>query len=256
MTVGNVRAILGVQLDVVTTDDVYAWCDAVLNSGGFHHVVTPNPEFLLAAKSHLKFRQVLNRADLKLPDGFGLRLLSLVTPGPTLPERITGIDTIELLARLCAEKKKRLGLLGGKHSVAKLAADRLRHRFPGLDVHGFPDIGVLKVVSDQSEKILSMIHAERPDVLLVGLGSPLQDLWIDHFRSSLEGITIAMGVGGAFDFLSDRIPRAPRWMQRMGLEWCFRLWQQPSRLRRILRATIAFPCAVFAEQWSLRLKHL
>lgn len=242
------RTLLGVRLHAITHQEVQRWCDVVLANGGFHHIVTPNPEFLLEAAQNVRFRSILNGADLRLPDGAGLRLLSLLTPGPIIPERITGIDTIEIIAKICQIQHKRIVLFGGRNQVAEQAADSLARRYPGLKAMGLPDVGSLRQPNEREEEIIPMVIGARPDVLLVALGSPLQDLWIDAHRSILKNVTLAMGVGGSFDFLSGRIARAPRWMQKAGVEWFFRLCREPRRWRRILRATIVFPWKVLTHR--------
>jgi N-acetylglucosaminyldiphosphoundecaprenol N-acetyl-beta-D-mannosaminyltransferase len=209
-------------------DGALARIEAFVVSGGHHVVATVNPEFVMRAHDDRDFARVLEKADLCLADGSGV-VWAARRQGCELVEPVTGVDLVPPLAALCARQGFRLFLLGAAPGVANDLAARLRAEHPGLQVASYA--GSPEASSDA--ETVSRINAERPNVLLVAYGSPKQELWIDRVGEKLEGVAVAIGVGGAFDFLTGRVPRAPRWMRRAGMEWLFRLANQPWRIRRM-----------------------
>lgn len=195
-----------------------------------HQIATTNPEFVMAAQRDSAFRQVLHEADLCLPDGVGL-LYAARRQGRPLPERVPGSELVYELAGLAAQEGWRLFLLGAAPGVAEEAARRLQQRFPGLRIAGTyagsPDTA-------ENESIVQRINASRADLLFVAYGAPRQDKWIARNREALTTVRVAMGVGGALDFITGRAVRAPRWVQKLGLEWLHRLLHEPWRWRRML----------------------
>jgi N-acetylglucosaminyldiphosphoundecaprenol N-acetyl-beta-D-mannosaminyltransferase len=197
--------------------------------GGPHHIVTVNPEFIMTAGENAEFRDVLNAADLAIPDGMGIVHAARVL-GKPIRERVTGVDLVERFAGVAAARGYRLFLLGASPGIAERAAAVLADAWPGLVVAGTyagsPD-------PCEEEKICRMIRKAHPDVLLVAYGSPKQDLWIARTRERVR-VPVSMGVGGAFDYIAGVVNRAPVWVQNLGLEWSFRLMNQPERWRRML----------------------
>jgi len=170
---------------------------------------------------------VLESAGLCLPDGMGV-VWAARRQGCALRETVSGVDLIEPLAAMCARRGFRLFLLGAAPGVAGELAATLRLAHPTLEVashSGGPEPA-------QEAEALKLIHEHGSQVLLVAFGAPAQELWIDRLRNRL-GVAVAIGVGGAFDFLTGRVPRAPAWMRKAGLEWLFRLVRQPWRIRRM-----------------------
>jgi N-acetylglucosaminyldiphosphoundecaprenol N-acetyl-beta-D-mannosaminyltransferase len=129
---------------------------------------------------------------------------------------------------MCAQRHFRLFLLGASPGVAADLASRLRAEHPRLEVEAHPG----SPAPSSDAETLALIHRHKPHVLLVAYGHPTQELWIDRTSDTL-GVAVAIGVGGSFDYLTGRIPRAPAWMRRAGLEWLFRLVRQPWRIRRM-----------------------
>ncbi len=202
--------------------------EAFVDSGGRHLVATVNPEFVMRAGGDTEFARVLESADLCLADGSGV-VWAARRQGCALAGPVTGTDLIPRLAALCAHRKFRLFLLGAAPGVADDLAGQLKQQHPGLDVaahSGSPD-------PSADEETLGRIGAVRPQLLLVAYGAPRQELWIDRVGDQLPGVAVAIGVGGAFDYLTGRVPRAPQWMRRAGMEWMFRLGRQPWRIRRM-----------------------
>jgi len=219
--------VLGVRVDCVDMAGALERIAQLVDAGGHHLVATVNPEFVMRARVDHEFARVLESADLCLADGSGV-VWAARRQGCPIREPVTGVDLIPQLAALCARRHFRLFLLGAAPGVAADFASRLRTDHPDLDVKahaGSPD------PSSDAES-LALIHAHKPHVLLVAYGHPNQELWIDRLSDSL-GVAVAIGVGGAYDYLTGRVPRAPAWMRRAGLEWLFRLVRQPWRIRRM-----------------------
>lgn len=225
---GSVR-ILGVRVDKVTTEQALGAMERFIAEGRPHQIVTLNPEFVMEAQRNPEFRVTLEEADLALPDGVGL-LWAARLLGQPLPERVTGSDTVPLIAEMSARRGYRLYLLGAAPGVAEKAAEALRRKYPGVQI-----VGTYAGSPDPAEEegIIARIREASPDFLFVAYGAPRQDLWI-HRNLSRLGVPVCMGVGGTLDFIAGVAVRAPRWMRKMGLEWLHRLLHQPWRWRRML----------------------
>lgn len=215
-----------------------AHADAPLDSDAespvrLHHVVTVNPEFIVEARHNRLFRSALRAADLSTADGVGVVLAARLL-GRRLRGRITGVDLVEGIAEAAgSDSAIRLFLLGAGEGIAARAAAELKQRYPGCVIagswSGSPSEVDFAVIQQQ-------LAASRPNLLLVAFGHPKQDIWIARHQSELAayGIVVAMGIGGALDYLAGAVPRAPALIRRVGLEWLFRLIRQPWRWRRQL----------------------
>jgi N-acetylglucosaminyldiphosphoundecaprenol N-acetyl-beta-D-mannosaminyltransferase len=219
--------VLGVRVDCIDMEAAITRIEGLVDAGGHYLVATVNPEFVMRASVDREFARVLESADLCLADGSGV-VWAARRQGCTIREPVTGVDLIPPLAALCARRRFRLFLLGAAPGVANELAASLRTDHPDLDVaahSGSPD-------PSSDAQTLALIHEHKPHVLLVAYGAPNQELWIRRISDRL-GVAVAMGVGGAFDYLTGRVPRAPAWMRRAGMEWLFRLARQPWRIRRM-----------------------
>lgn len=219
--------VLGVRVDCVDMPAALERIEKLVDSGGHHIVATVNPEFVMSAQKDPEFARVLEAADLCLADGTGV-VWAVRRKGCALDAPVTGVDLIPRLAEVCERRGFRLFLLGAAPGVAAELASSLRDRHPRLEVAAHP--GSPDAASD--EETLRLIAGHRTQVLLVAYGAPTQELWIDRLKGKV-GDGVAIGVGGAFDFLTGRVPRAPDWMRRAGLEWLHRLIRQPWRIRRM-----------------------
>ncbi|MCY4073150.1 MAG: WecB/TagA/CpsF family glycosyltransferase [Chloroflexi bacterium] len=204
--------------------------DWIQADAGPHQVCTVNPEFIMIARQDPIFFAILNRAALCVPDGVGLLWASRRLGSP-IAERITGSDGVPLIARHAAAGGWRIFFLGAGEGIAQKAADILCQRFPGLEVAGTH--GGSPTESEEDD-IVAMINQAKADILFVAYGAPQQDKWIARNLPRLN-VTMAMGIGGSLDFIAGEVARAPEWMRRRGLEWCYRLLRQPWRFRRMLR---------------------
>ena len=236
--------ILGVRVDCVdfqqTLDHISAWTaqsqaqaetreDSAPHSSPFpRQVCTINPEFIMAARRHPAFAQALSAADLCTPDGVGV-LWAARLAGVRLDERVTGSDAIYRLCERAAAQGWRVFFLGAAPGVAERAAAELARLYPGLPVAG--TYGGSPADTDWPQ-IRQHLAAAQADLLFVAYGHPRQDIWIQQHREELP-VAVALGVGGAFDFVAGITPRAPLWLRRLGLEWLFRLARQPWRWRRM-----------------------
>ena len=207
-------------------------------------VCTLNPEFVMIARGDVNFRHILQRADLCVADGAGL-LWAARRQGARLPGRITGADGLPLLAARAAQRGWRLYLLGAAPGVAERAGAALRARAPGLQIAGTHSGSP---AAQEEDEIVARINASRADLLFVAWGAPRQEKWIARNLPRLQ-VGLAMGVGGAFDYLAGDVPRAPRRLRHHGLEWLYRLARQPWRMRRMLRLP-RFALAVLLERRS------
>ena len=228
--------VLGVRVDRVSqlqaldlVDQMIALFRASGNTLPCQQIVTVNTEFVMAAQKNIEFRQTINNAALVVADGIGVVWATRFVGFPT-PERITGTDTLVALAKRCAERGYRLYLLGAAPGVAEQTGVCLQALAPGLQIAGtYAGTPALA----EEDAIIERIHAANTDVLCVAYGAPSQELWIYRNLPRLPA-AVAIGVGGAYDFLSGRQRRAPRAMQRIGLEWLYRLYREPWRWKRML----------------------
>jgi len=202
--------------------------EGFISEGRPHRVVTVNLEYLRHSRRDEHFRDAVNSADLAVADGAPLVWASRLFGHP-LPERVAGVDLADRCAELAAARSYRLFLLGAGPGVAEGVARVLEQKYPGLRIAGTytPPFGDFS--EEEEQRIRDRIRQARPDILLVGLPTPRQELW-NHGHAADWGVPVTIGVGAAFDMLGGLVPRAPRWMQRSGLEWLFRLWIEPRRL--------------------------
>lgn len=192
-------------------------------------IFTPNVRHVSMACLDPEFRAVYKQADLSLVDGMPLVWVSALFGGK-LPERINGTNLVSELCAVLAQKRKSVFLLAMREEVAAMSGRELKDKYPGLDVSGYGFLAKGEVFDDsKARKVIEKINALRPDVLIVGLGAPLQEKWILKYRHLIDS-RVFLAVGSALDFISLRIKRSPKWMQDRGLEWLHRINQEPLRL--------------------------
>jgi N-acetylglucosaminyldiphosphoundecaprenol N-acetyl-beta-D-mannosaminyltransferase len=244
--------LLNVSIDNIPVAEALLRCDRFLTDGFQHFIVTPNPEFLVAAHADKEFAAILNHADLALADGIGLKLAALAQ-GQHLT-RIAGTDFVYQLCDLAAEKERSVYFLGAGEGVAKQTAEKLQRLYSTLKVVGAESGGEVSNKSQtSSDKTIQHINEVKPDILFVALGQVKQEKWIFKNLDTLPSVKIAIGIGGAFDYIAGNVTRAPRWMRSIGLEWLFRLIVQPKRWKRIFNAVVVFPWLVL-KSWNLKHK--
>jgi N-acetylglucosaminyldiphosphoundecaprenol N-acetyl-beta-D-mannosaminyltransferase len=226
--------VLGIKFSEFDINDTVDLLDEQIDSGTKpYHVVTANPEIVMHAKKDRDFNEVLEKADLITPDGIGIILASRIL-NQNLQGRVPGYDLLHALLhqRNQNKKKTRVYALGGQDEVIKLAARNLRREYEEVEIVGYHH-GYFAENSEEEHGIVSEISDLKPDLLLVGIGSPRQENFIYTYKNNLQA-KVAMGCGGTFDILSGTVKRAPLLIQNLGLEWLYRLVQQPSRWKRQL----------------------
>lgn len=232
--------ILGVGVDDLTVDEAVEAAGALMDRGGFHYVVTPNPEFILSARKDETFQEVLNRADLSLPDGIGVVYAAKILGRP-LKGRAPGADFAQALCSRMSRTGEQLFLLGAKPGVAQQAAENLRKAHPGLLICGTHN-GYFK----EDGPVIEEIRAAKADVVFVCLGAPKQELWMAQ-NGPATGAKLAVGLGGCLDVFAGNVKRAPEGWQKAGLEWLYRLIQEPSRISRMAKLPLILVDALAAR---------
>ena len=246
-------SIFGVRLDeVASVDELRRICVRLLDGSRTARVFTPNPEILLLARSDPGYAAVLRSADLALADGTGVAIVRVLKTG-RIVRRWPGVDLGALLLRLAAERGASVAFVGGSAEVADRAAARWRSFLPGLEIHtfgagvDFDATGAARSTEDET-RLAEAIGAAAPAIVLVALGAPKQERWIARHADDFPTVLIMAGVGGSLDMWAEHLPRAPKAFRRLGLEWAWRLFLEPSRWRRILRATIVFPAYALLDR--------
>jgi len=217
---------------------------------------------------------IINSADMSIADGVGIlwaskyrRLASqhnsqikkvaqwivslLIIPvdqkyiKSELPERITGVDFMKKICKLAANKRKKVYLLGAANGVAKKTATKLKKLYPTLKIVG---TYAGRPTKSQEDKIIKKIRASKAEILFVAYGAPNQEKWIHRNMRKIPTLKIVAGVGGAFDFISGKTPRAPKEFRKYGLEWAYRLYKEPRRIKRIFNAAVKFPIKILMKK--------
>jgi len=220
--------VLGVGFDNMTMEQAVAEGVRLMNTEGTHYAVTPNPEIVEVCREDPEALAAVNGADLVLADGigviYGARML-----GTPLKGRVPGIEFAKALMARMAESGKSLFLLGAKPGVAEQAADNLRREYPGLKIAGVRD-GYFQ----EDAPVVEAIRESGADVVFVCLGAPKQEKWMKK-NGEATGAKLLLVIGGALDVFSGEVKWAPRAFQKLGLEWAYRLWKQPSRIGRMAK---------------------
>ena len=244
--------ILEIKIDNLSLEEVLEKIKAFLNDNKQRYITTSNPEFIIKAQKDEEFKKILNEADLNIPDGIGLILASFLFK-KRLKERITGVDLMKIICSKAPENNWPIFLFGAGPGVAKKAAVKLREKHKRLEIDGssrsdfFKRFALKK--SDASQKNLnSDLLRKSPLILFVALGSLKQEKWIKNNLKRMPNVKLAIGVGGAFDFISGRVKRAPEFMRKIGLEWLWRLIIQPWRIKRIFNSVFIFPYLIIKDR--------
>lgn len=223
-------ALRGIPLDALTKEEAAQRMEQLLKTDGCSVVVTPNCEMLYAAEKNAELRSALKNADLAVPDGIGVVKAASMC-GTPLKERLAGIDVCTDTLKICAENGTPVFFLGGKPGIAERAAKNMEARILGLKTAGTAD-GYFGAQEEAS--VVRRIAESGAGFAVVGLGSPKQELFMHKNAASL-GVKVCMGVGGSLDVWAGEVKRAPERLTRAGLEWLYRLVQQPARIKRVIK---------------------
>lgn len=220
--------VMGVAFDDMTMEEAVARAMALAKDGEGAYVVTPNPELVLMAQKDQAYARTLAGAAMTLPDGIGIIYAAKLRKRP-LTGRVPGIDFAGKLMAELAKEGLKLYLLGAKPGVAETAAEKLRAKYPGLDICGVGD-GYFT----EDGPVIRDIQEKGADVVFVCLGAPKQEEWMRR-NGKATGAHLLVGLGGSLDVFAGTVQRAPVWMQKAGLEWLYRLVKQPSRIGRMAK---------------------
>lgn len=264
--------ILGIPIDNLnmaeTIEQILSLVEAYGWDGRARQVATVNLDFVvntltwrLSRPRHPELLDILRKADLVTPDGMPMVWTSRLL-GTPLRERVTGADLVPRLAEAAAEHGKSIYFLGGREDVGKRAANKLKNQFPNLKIAGIdsPFVRIegetLDAALDEDQAIVDRINRSGADILLIGFGNPKQEVWFERNRYRLQ-VPVSIGVGGTYEFIVGSVVRAPEWMQKYGLEWVFRIIQDPARLwKRYFVGFFKFGMMIFPSIVYYRFKKL
>ncbi|MCL4693210.1 MAG: WecB/TagA/CpsF family glycosyltransferase [Candidatus Hydrogenedentes bacterium] len=244
--------LFGVRFNDLTLDELCQRIERYARGGAPTYIVTANVDHVCRCHSDPMFRDAYANAGTVVCDGKPLIWMSKVLGSP-LREKLSGSDLVVDLSEYAAEKGLSVYLFGAAEGVAAQAAKRLQERFPRLKVSGVAS-PPMAFYSDEikSAEAVRTIAAARPDICFVALGSPQQEIWMAKVHRECNA-AVMIGIGASFDFLAGRVKRAPRWMQHAGLEWIWRLYQEPRRLwRRYLVDDMKILSLFWRELWRYR----
>jgi N-acetylglucosaminyldiphosphoundecaprenol N-acetyl-beta-D-mannosaminyltransferase len=229
--------ILSVRIDSLSQSELEEAFRTQLHQKHFAHIATVNPEFLVEANTHKEFRDLLNKTLFNICDGAGISTWARILYRKKIV-RIPGVEVAETLCKIASEEGSSVYFLGG-FGVAETATKAMKKKFPKLIIAGSEDGNT----ENCSQKLIN----SKPGIIFVAFGAPKQEFWIQKFAKE-SGALIAIGIGGTFDFWAGKIPRAPQWMRKLGIEWIFRFVQEPKkRAKRISRAVFKFSWLVWDE---------
>lgn len=249
----NFIEILNIKISTLNKVEVLNFIKTKLLNNNRIFITTPNPEFLLEANNNKKFKEIINSADLNVPDGVGLIWASsFIKTNPILTERIAGSDLTQDIINITKELNVKIFLLGG-NSIGQLESIKSKI---GENIVAGCNIGFeredwdnnLNYDQDKNNLLLEEINNSEAEIVFVAFGAPKQEYWIYNNLNKLKNIKLAIGIGGTFDFMSGYKKRAPMWMRKIGIEWLFRLIQEPKRIKRIFNAVIIFPIKVLLNK--------
>ena len=242
--------ILGIQVSSITTSDLLADLEAAIQNKKLVQVaITPVNSVLAAVKSE-QVKTIYNNADYVLCDGMPVKWASSFLNTPIL-ERITGLDLLPNLVELCAKNDFSIFLLGASPGVGDKLKQVILNQYPQAKIVGvYVPPFMTTFTADENNKMISAVNAASPDVLLVSLTAPKQDIWIANNKDALNA-TLLVGIGGAFEVMAGLAKRAPKWVQKAGLEWLYRFIQEPKRLfrRYFIEAPLFIPL-IMKQKWG------
>ena len=227
----DIIKILGVEIDNVNTEEAVLRTKKLIETSqkSCKLIVAPNTEFIMKAQEDEEFFNVLKTAELATPDSVGVMLGGKLQKRK-FKARIPGQMYFRSVLEYGAQNSWSFYLLGGRGDIPKLAKENVEKLFPGVNIVGYHE-GYFE--TDSEEKVIEEINTLQPNVLFVAMGAPIQEKWIYKNKDRLK-VDVATGQGGTFDYEAGNIKRAPRFIQKLGIEWLWRLILQPSRIKRMM----------------------
>jgi len=237
----NTYSILNVKISDISIIECLGTIDNAINTGKKIQICTTNNEFIIEAQKNNSFKNILNNSAISTADSTGVVWAIKRQYKKTLT-RIPGIDLFLEICKVAPKKYYRIFLLGGDKNVALKTKNILQKKYIGIHIVGSID-GISIDESKKNNELIATINRADPDIVAVALGAPKQELCISKNMPVLKG-NVFIGLGGSFDYIAGTIPRAPKFMRHMGLEWLFRLLSQPQRIKRVFKAVIIFPLLI------------
>lgn len=252
MKIDEVR-ILGTKVNRISMEDSIRIIEEFISDKEKHQVCVPNVWSTVLMQKDKEFREINNSSSLAIPDGMPLVWTSKFY-GKPIQERVSGPDLFLEFSKVAAEKGYKFFFLGASPDILKKMTINLKEKYPSLKIVGTYSPPFAEEFSEEeNRRMIEIINRAKPNILWVGLTAPKQEKWIGKHLNQLE-VPVSIGIGGAFDFVAVRVKRAPRWIQKMGLEWFFRLCQEPNRLiKRYLVGNTIFIWLVIKEFISIRI---
>ena len=226
----NVR---GIPFDNVTMAEAIMLAENEIRKAGVSVVVTPNAEIAQACLEDQNIHDTVTQAEIILPDGAGIIMASEILKTP-LKEKVAGVEFGMEICALAENKGYSLFFLGGKPGVAELAAEKLKAKFPGLNIVGTSD-GYFAKHGDENAAVIEKINTSGAEILFVCLGAPAQETWIIKNKAQLTSVRLAACLGGSLDIYAGTAKRAPKIFIKLRLEWFYRLLREPRRLSRMMK---------------------
>ncbi len=224
----NRKTILDIPVDIYQPEEFISEIEKKFFHPGVKTIFAVNPEKVMHARSDSELFSALKEADFLIPDGIGIVIGLRMIYGERV-SRTTGIMLMEYLLGMAVDKKLKAFIFGARPQVNTIASENIRKRYPSLDLvgtqHGY-------IPKEEDGLLVEKINSLGTDILFVGLGSPKQESWIQGNKKNLK-VKICMGVGGSLDVIAGRVPRAPLWLQNLGIEWFYRLLKEPKRASRM-----------------------
>lgn len=214
-----------------------------------HQHVVVNVAKIVEMQKDIQLREIVSSCDLINADGMPIVWTSKLLGNP-LPGRVAGVDLFQNLAKLCAEKGYRPYFFGAREWVVEKVVEEFKQRHPQLNVAGYRN-GYY--TEEEAPEIAEMIRDSRADMLFVGFSSPMKEMSLNRWMPPVMQVPFCMGVGGSFDIIAGRTKRAPLWMQKSGLEWCYRIYQEPKRMwKRYAKTNPVFVWMVIKEYFRMK----
>ncbi len=218
----------GVPYSYLSLADTLHHVDQLIAWGEPGYFITANLNYNMLTDRHPELREVNRNASFIVCDGMPMVWWSRRSGRP-LPERVAGSELIYALTKWAAIKRHRVFFLGGAPGVAQAAADKLSERYPDLQVAGVESPPFRPLTDEEETEMIQRIRATKPDIVYVAFGQPKGELWMAKHHEAI-GAPVCVQIGASFDFVAGGVARAPRWIQRIGMEWSYRLAQEPRRL--------------------------
>lgn len=239
---------LNIEINNVTIDEAIEAIDELIRNKNNSYVITPNVDHVVKVEYDSEFKEIYDNADLILTDGMPLVWISNILKTP-IKERVSGSDIFPLTCKLASEKGYKVFLLGAKEGVALMAAEKLKDKYTNLNICGTysPSFG-FEENCNEVENIIKIVNEAKPDILAVGLGAPKQEKFIYKYKDKLN-VPVSLAIGASIDFEAGVMKRAPRWMRKAGLEWLYRLIQEP---RRMAKRYLVDDIKIISLAWKYR----